>query len=158
MFNNNNDLQIAWLAGLFDGEGSVGFYRRSAPRNKTGVSYYIVASIAMTHAPTIRLVAEMFSGAGWVKFYKKDKCRNCFHWRLQNAKARAFLEAILPYSVTKRDEIIMALAADDIRAGRVGKRSSGKHDSLTESDMQELDTHVSNLKLLKRKEYAAEGN
>lgn len=146
---STNDL--AWVAGLFDGEGSVGFYRRSDKRNKTGSAYYIVASIHMTHAPTIQRIANMFPGVRWSAYHKNVKHRTCFCWRLYNAKARAFLNEILPYTFTKAEEIRKALAADAIRQQIAGEL--GQHRSLTKQDMAELDTHVSALKLLKRVEH-----
>lgn len=155
-FNPN---ELAWLAGLFDGEGCVGFYRRSDARNRSGSAYYVVAAISMTHAPTIKRVCELTgTRLSYSKRYDNPKHRNCFAWKVYNAKARAFLEAILPYSITKAEEIRLALAADDLRSRSLNRSRKPGADRYAPGTEEELDGMVSKLKLVKRVEHDASFN
>jgi hypothetical protein len=155
MFSNSNEL--AWLAGLFDGEGCVGFYRKRDKRNTSRTAYYIVATIAMTHAPTIQRVVELTgSQINFTKRYKNEKHRTCFAWRVQNAKARVFLEAILPYSFTKAEEIRTALAADALRRRAINHSRLRGTVAVTEETEAKLDGYVGRLKLLKRVDHGGQ--
>ena len=116
-----NDTDIAYIAGLFDGEGSVtfGFYRSS----KNGKRYgRLQARISNTDKPCLEWVKAKI-GAG--RIYVKDKRKNnlginpenllpCYDLQLVTAQARTFLGTILPFLKIKKGTVQGKLNAEAI--------------------------------------------
>lgn len=98
---------IAWLAGIFDGEGCI--WSRWPKRANVHVE------IKMAHEATVRRINELFPGrfvlgnisAGALA--KKPQWR----WQLDTKKTKVFLELVLPYLFTKREEALIALKLCD---------------------------------------------
>jgi hypothetical protein len=118
-------LSLEYVAGLFDGEG---WCRVQTPgMNTEGVqtsgalkrdfpSYQIVAGIAMTHKPMMRLIHDQFGGTlhGDNHYRRKDpKNRTIYRWHCSSKKAEAFFTAILPFLVIKKDQVELALKLQD---------------------------------------------
>ena len=143
-----NEMELAWLAGLFDGEGCVRICERVRRRGGSlGVNYYITATINMTHAPTIRRVMDL-SGVGAVYNVKNTAPRRRqFGWKATNNAAQQFLVSIEPFSLTKRAEILCCLEAMNIRMadGRSGTRKRLSSDTLHEIKKRASD--ISRMKL-----------
>lgn len=105
------ETDLAWMAGIFDGEGfvriakiKVGLNRRRTP------SYQVVAAVAMTHRPTIdRLL--VISNVGKVKEQRaRHKNHNAtFLWQTTDRKASATLIQLRPYLVTKSERADLAI-------------------------------------------------
>lgn len=103
----------AYAAGLFDGEGTLRIckdfvYRPSRPYQK----YQLIASIQMTHAPTLVAIAKQWRGA----LFRADAAKRAnpnnrigYGWRTWSGHAAAFFADIRPYSITKADQIDLAL-------------------------------------------------
>jgi hypothetical protein len=118
----------AWLAGLFDGEGSVGLsFRRY--KGKTGKGAWTIRlNICNTHGPTIQRVRDIVGfGDGQIRVpADRPHKRPVFAWVAESLAAETFLKLMEPYSVTKAEQIASALAARDLwrRAPRL-KRGRG---------------------------------
>lgn len=101
----NSQEKLAYLAGIIDSEGTVGFIinkkrsqERVAPRFKVGNTDY-------------RLIAWLTSEIGG-RVYKHEDDRNklCYEWFVSGVKnIQPLLEAILPYLVVKQDSARAAL-------------------------------------------------
>ena len=108
------ETEIAWLAGLFDGEGCV--WSRWPKRAN------VLTEIKMTHKKTVERVNELFPGrmvSGNLSrgaFGKKDQWR----WSLDTLGTKKFLTLILPYLVTKKEEakIVLLLCEQPSREAR----------------------------------------
>jgi hypothetical protein len=88
---------LAYLAGFFDGEGCVGIKR-------SGNSFQLYATIGQNKPFVLTKIVEMFGGS-----IRKNK--NISVYWCSAKVARKFLKAIAPFSVIKKAEIEMALAA-----------------------------------------------
>src|SRR5688572_27979276 len=88
----------AYIAGLFDGEGTIGVY-------KTGKKYLQVkVCIGMQDRATLEWICSLFGG----KIYTVGRV---YRWELLRNQERAnFLEAILPYSRTKKGQVELVLS------------------------------------------------
>jgi hypothetical protein len=86
-----SDADWAWLAGLFEGEGTIGF----------NVGASVAVAIAMTDEDVLRTVDRLVPSPGGLRYNARDK-RNPRHkpqwsWRLSaRDDVRTFLEGILP--------------------------------------------------------------
>jgi len=92
--------EAAWLAGMFDGEGTLTFYM--AGRNKQYKSPVI--AIYNNHLLTIE-TCKTLTGIGAITV-KHNRTNPNFVWSVKSQRnIAAFLKQILPYSVTKRERI-----------------------------------------------------
>jgi hypothetical protein len=96
--------EAAWLAGLWDGEGSVGVGRR---RVTAAYLYTTQVQICMTHEPTIAHVVDLLSKIGCVaKSYaitEGGRYKDSYRFAVRRtAWVQTMAEAVLPYAVTKK--------------------------------------------------------
>lgn len=110
--------QLAYTAGLFDGEGCVTFQKNA--RRKDGIRhvFYIAVYIVNTDASIMEWLHTTYGGyvhcrksgtkVGWKPY------RN---WRLSWGEAADFLAAIKPWTIIKRKQVDVALQWRDARPG-----------------------------------------
>lgn len=103
---------IVWAAGFFDGEGSV-FVEISKNKNtRRRVRNLLTASVTQTSTPCLNLFKQCFGGNITPITKSRRKHMNnsvCFVWRVRSKDAIAFLEAIAPYVVVKKEQVELAL-------------------------------------------------
>ena len=116
------EAELAYVAGLFDGEGHCRIVTAKASKN--GQRYYRAhAAIYNTDRRCLDYVKECL-GIGWVginsrasthktRHHKKD----CFKWAISNRKCLEFLRLIRPYVKVKCEQIDAVLAGPN--SGRV---------------------------------------
>lgn len=105
------DLDIAWLAGVFDGEGCVHVQRF---RRKNGrVTYSVILTLANTSSPLVERYISILRGLGvapMIDFATKYTKRPIWYVKLQRKKdALVIAKAILPHSTAKHGELQMAI-------------------------------------------------
>jgi hypothetical protein len=104
------ETDIAWAAGLFDGEGCV-FMARQVRKSRPSLSYSLRLSMSMVHKPTIERFASIV-GHGKVVVHGRDKARcnarDSWQWSTYNAKALNVLRMLRPHLVTKAAEADIA--------------------------------------------------
>lgn len=123
---------IAWLAGLWDGEGSVGVTRLSRKDNVHQV-WKIQIQIQMTHEPTIRRTVEIFNELGlsatvhsWME--KKAHHKDAYGYMVsRTGYVLAAAQALLPYAVTKQEHWA---AAEELCRLRIERQGLGKDGQL----------------------------
>ena len=103
-----------WLAGFFDGEGSVGIYARNFNKDKTKCYYLTVVSLAQSGSLGKAILDECKQRwGGSVYQNKSDKVQTLnkimWKWNISADKAVPFLEHILPHSVIKSEQIKLCL-------------------------------------------------
>jgi hypothetical protein len=109
---DSRETDIAWVAGLFDGEGCVWLDRRPRKGSKLRWKFYLRPKVKMTHLPTIKRLKELFPEGQRPRRPTKSKKPNCkdayeIHW-YEEAGER-FLRTIRPYLVTKAKEVDIVL-------------------------------------------------
>jgi hypothetical protein len=105
------EVEKAWLAGLFDGEGCV--WSRWPKRMN------VVTEIKMTHRQTIDRVNQLFPGNVSIGHLSGWGTKPQFRWCLDTRGTKEFLALVLPYLVTKKREAEIALLLCD-RGGSRG--------------------------------------
>jgi hypothetical protein len=107
------DLELAWAAGLIDGEGCI-FISKGRPDITQGAINYSFAlglKVTMGHYATVQRLQTLF-GVGFVGEVKyKNRPSNwnlAFTWLSTSHQAMAILNMLAPYLVTKQDEYLCA--------------------------------------------------
>jgi hypothetical protein len=111
-----------YLAGLWDGEGSVTV---SSQKRTRGWYWQVRLNITNTSARLIRSVHEEFGGRIWMGKLRADACKPQYQWVVFNSKECLYiLQNILPYLRYKDDEA--KLAIEYFEGMSVDKGFSGK--------------------------------
>lgn len=103
-------MELAYAAGLFDGEGYVRIARYAKP-NSTHVRWQVIAGLGMTYKPIIVSLHKQFNGSLYVNDHSKrnPNHRPQFMWETKSQDACIFLRQVLPFLVVKLDEAILCL-------------------------------------------------
>ena len=138
-----SETEKAYLAGLFDGEGCVGYYSRGVSKE---VQYHSASlHIAMTDPKAITWLMDKLSVGKVSIIAHSGRRKTVYSWQVcRKAHVREILELIRPYLLTKADQVellLKLLAMEDA--------VSGGHGSLTPTVLA-FRQHVTNeLKRLK---------
>ena len=143
----NNNVELAYLAGLVDGEGCIHINKW---RNllKNGHQYALLVQIKMCDG---RLLKELHRKYGGNLRLLKRSLENPNHsdilvWRLGNRNAQAFLERLLPYLRLKRRQAEIGINFSKSIPGHRGSRA------LTEGEIAGREQSYNLLRELKQSE------
>ena len=103
------DAEKAYLAGIVDGEGSIGYYF-----HKSKNRYEATLSIVNTDPRLMAWIKEKVGIGNFVSARKQDASGRRKHvahvWRINNRpRVKEFLEAITPFLVVKQDQAQLLL-------------------------------------------------
>lgn len=103
---NISETDKAYLAGLFDGEGCVGYYNANPDSDGTPYCHTQVC-ITNTNEDVISWVNKVANmGRVSMRMFNDGKRRNAFSWQIsKKAQVREFLEAIRPYLHVKAAQV-----------------------------------------------------
>lgn len=104
-------MEIAYVAGLFDGEGYVRAQKITRPLPSEYIAWQVYIGIGMTHAQVIEKLQRQFGGSLTINDHSKRNInhRPQFFWKTSSQKACAMLRQILPFLIVKREEVELAL-------------------------------------------------
>ncbi len=114
---------LAWLAGLIDGEGCI---RLNLIRERSCTPYL---SIFMKHYETMKEVSQMTGGTLQERKPQKPHWSKTYGIQLTGDRARATVEAVRPYLRTKALEAWLLL-----EALAQSPKHTGNKDTLTDED------------------------
>ncbi|WP_329368767.1 hypothetical protein OG896_24650 [Streptomyces sp. NBC_00669] len=126
-----HETDIAWLAGLWDGEGSVGISRYQRPGNVNAVITPQV-QIQMTHERTVAKTVEVLQAIGLTTAKHTWHERKAHHkdiWGYNITRTGyvlAMADALLPYTVTKIENWTLIKEFCELRIARVGLDDQGR--------------------------------
>ncbi len=102
------NVELAYIAGLIDGEGCIGIY--SYPDGR-GVSRLHILDVVITNnnPACYQFLKERFGGAVHERKYKAEFVNSNYQWRLRGIKAKDFLELIEPYLILKKQQAQLAI-------------------------------------------------
>jgi len=104
--------QLAYVAGFFDGEGTVGIARNRGRKKGQPPYYRPMATITSTDLHVLQLIQQWFSeGRLNVANDKRAKphYKDAFTLRFEGPRAYRFLTIIKPYLVLKRRQASLAI-------------------------------------------------
>jgi hypothetical protein len=125
--------ELAYAAGLFDGEGSI-----SLVRSKHTRTHSPQVSIASNDHEVLDWCRERFGGSIVTKQPRLPTHSISYDWRLTDRRALAFLELIRPYMIMERKIRRVDLLLNDYldctpRNGRYTEEMAAKKQKLVET-------------------------
>jgi hypothetical protein len=91
------DTELAYAAGLFDGEGSISLVRQNNNR-----SHSPQVAVASNDYEVLEWLQNRFGGSIVTKQPRKSTHSVSYDWRLTDRRALLFLQLIRPYLVIER--------------------------------------------------------
>jgi hypothetical protein len=100
---------LAYIAGMIDGEGTVGIYRKVPKKPTHSVRYHERVAISNSNLEALNYINDFFPGVFAKNIRYSDK--HSPMWRLEYHVLRAhpILEAVLPYLIIKRKQAELVL-------------------------------------------------
>jgi len=124
---------IAYIAGLFDGEGCVsvvsGIRKRPGRKNdKLRNEHSLHVSISNQHIPTLTYIKN---ATGLGNIYRDAKDRINFKWIVDCVRAMEFLKVLLPYLKIKKPQAELAIKLQTLLSYRnMTLENTGRIDKL----------------------------
>lgn len=97
-----NKLMLSYLAGFFDGEGSINILKRL--RKNFSPEHTLTVAIGQRDGETLDWVKDSFGGN--IHLVKRD---NSYFWYCSNKKALDFLKEVLPFLRYKKPQAELAV-------------------------------------------------
>jgi hypothetical protein len=115
----NSETFWAYLAGLFDGEGHIGLYKKEDKKVKCGQTWMFVSSIINTDKTLIESIYKDL-GIGYIMVQKHTNNKHSDSYRVAFSKKdlKIILPKMLPYLRGKKIHVELILKALPVRADR----------------------------------------
>lgn len=106
MITRGKESEVAYIAGLFDGEGNINIYKVERTSSK-GPVYDLTIAIYSTNREVIDWLYGLFGGYVQTKNHLKNSgykshWKECYSWRLSSNQAQDFLRLVYPYLRIKK--------------------------------------------------------
>lgn len=106
--------EVAYLAGILDGEGSISILKmRMKRKSATYWHYALQIRIASTHLPLIEWICDLVGGRIYEQTYVtrvQGNRKRAQHWHIGGrADVAAFLRLVRPYLIVKAEQADLAL-------------------------------------------------
>jgi len=97
---------LAYVAGIIDGEGSIGLHKNTQKKNP---SYTVTVYVGNTNEWLIQFLKMQFGGYITTSSQPNPRAKPIWRWEIRARKAYKFLELILPYLQMKRPQAELAI-------------------------------------------------
>lgn len=119
--------ELAWAAGLFDGEGCIHIGCVPKSKGRLSPSYRCMIKLTMGCERTVRRFGGIVGTGTFQKHKPRGKRINAsFSWQAHCKKAGRILELLNPYLITKSKEAEVALKFLSLPSGTVGGAGGNK--------------------------------
>jgi hypothetical protein len=127
------DVQLAYLAGLIDGEGCIGLHiATNNPQRRINPRFQCSLVVTNTHKELLEQLQAVFGGNIFPRKKQKEHHKQCWKWDAQDLGAYEVCKAVLPYLVIKRRQAEAVVKFYD----EMGPRPRGMGASLTREEVQ----------------------
>ena len=98
---------LQYIAGFFDGEGSIGIYYRQKPKDRFHLRTQLVNNKNKDVQRLMTYLMNEFGGNLSEQITLSGRVK--YNWQLNSDKAVYFLRKIRPYLISKKDQAIIAI-------------------------------------------------
>jgi len=125
--HENHPMFLAYVAGIVDGEGSIGIYENTTTRRRGKSQFYMQVSITNTDKTLLDMIQRRWPSYLPDAPRKRPSPRHktVWRWRVASRKALSFLRDIRPYLFMKADRADLAIKfqTEIMRQSCVGNRT-----------------------------------
>ncbi len=137
---NEKDIKsvdLAYAAGIMDGDGCITIAKQLAPRDKRGYGYSLIVNLRNTDPKAANWLLEHFGGSVCHIPSKNPKWKRLYGWQVTSKKALSFLTQIKSHLILKKDRASIAVEFQSRR--RIRKKGKTDHAfMLDESDYNQM--------------------
>jgi len=118
--------ELAYTAGIIDGEGCINLSRSKSKKCKNGYTVQLLVAVGNTNEWLIQWLH--FRYGGHMQYHKEMKLRwkDKWIWQIKCRQASSFLELILPYLKIKRPQAELGIAFQQAKKWCSSKTSGAK--------------------------------
>ena len=98
------DLKYSYIAGFFDGEGSIGVHKRGNLARA-----HLSIHVTNTDRNPLDFIVDVFGGNIYESHPQSKKHSTSYRWRLNGLPATCMLEKILPYLICKEERAVLGI-------------------------------------------------
>ena len=109
-------VDLAYLAGLIDGEGYIGI-KRTTHKNRVSPAYHARIQVRMVDEPAIAFLADTLGGSYYYERPSVAKGRPLYCFQASDAKAESILRSLRPYLRVKARNADTVLEFRDLQKG-----------------------------------------
>ena len=106
---------LAYLAGLFDGEGCIHIRRNKRHDCPKGVQYQLMVTVRMSSEYLCRFYQMAFGGRVYQCKKYASAHKTLWQWVVTSQQTSEFLRVILPYLIEKKAEAMLGLKFQDAK-------------------------------------------
>lgn len=100
---------LAYFAGIVDGEGAISICRKLNPKRQDGTHLYTcVLQVGMTKPEAIRALQTAFGGRVYRAKARKANHSPVFYWRIEANGAASVLRQLVPFLRIKQRQALLA--------------------------------------------------
>ena len=120
------DTQIAYVAGIFDGEGCIFIHEKNPRKRGKSTNFELEIYVVNTNMPMLQFVQRVCGGnisKNGLRIHLRDGRlgRQSWRWAAQSRKAADLLRQLLPYLIVKYDQAVLALQFAETKVNRQGR-------------------------------------
>lgn len=123
--DNPTLIELAYIAGIFDGEGTVCIHIQAKKRIPWG-THTLQIAVANTNRNVIDFIVKFFPRKISIQRSRNPKWRTAFRWSLSGKRASDFLKMILPFLIIKKNQAVLGIQFEDNKRSFRGMNSGGR--------------------------------
>ena len=148
------DIELAYFAGLFDGEGCIQIGHNKPQKRKRTEQHTLNCKVAMTNKQAVNSYL-IFGGSVCVKqaSLKNPNWKDQYVWAVNSNMALHFLEIILPYLKLKREEAQCGIEFQRFRTPSFFGKPGGGRRYISQEELNKREWYRQELRRLKESRF-----
>jgi hypothetical protein len=138
-----NEKSLSYLAGFFDGEGSISILKRK--KGDWNISHFLRVSIGQKDGATLDWIKENFGG----NVYLVSR-NGSYVWAISDYKGYKFIKILSPFLLYKKPQAELAIKFYEERIMNSRRTTKHKHTALTVKELELRENMFLEMKLLKK--------
>jgi len=122
---------LAYLGGMFDGEGSIGILTARRNAEKRSKSHRLYCRLGMCNPYIPQLFELNFGGYSFQHKSSNPRHKDVWYWQIEGRYALTFCQAMLPYLRLKRNEAELGIKFYE----GIRQKQLGRGNKLTEEEL-----------------------
>lgn len=108
---NMTEAELAYLAGIIDGEGNIAIHTRAAgSQGSVAQEYKNVMKVANTDLRLLEWIKEKTGAGSIYADRRRGNRRQCYQWFCPSVQAAKILRLVYPYLVIKKEQAELVFA------------------------------------------------